>query len=752
MPNTLLGRIADRAHEIMKYPQESSNEEVQAIGKKNQNINALKAQGEAQQGPAPVKMRPFAPSTADKLHPSDEYGTHAEEKRLDPQGNEITPTTPEGLGAAGPKRPVPTALGSLPSYDEGGDVPEDQVAKVHEGEKVLNPEEAAAYRQAESEVMNNAPLGHGEPAERDKANAPLGGRLDTEGPEPDKTTEQMSMDNFVGKPKMDISNPPRFDEGNSPIQEASTKSPLGVASPASSKMKSLPSIETPVQSGATDNPNVPQGDTAKNEASAAVAGYPAQHVDDKMAVVKKDQEEAMRKGDLVGLGMSKINERMLNAGKGAEPALPTPTAPAPEEGLKNEKEELRQKMLYAPTEQERFQAEKDLAELKRKTPWGSPENHPGILGKIGHAASSIGQGLAEGVAPYVLPAIPGSQANIAAQEARGESGVEQAQGKEMKAAQIATEQQKPELKEQAAELAQQKLENAQNALLRKQQLKVDAAGHQIPLTYEELTPQEQGAYDLQQAKSNAQNSIAALKQAQADPNSPASKLVLEKAKAEAKKLDIAAQRLGIESDKYKADYLGVDHDGNPLAGAQTTEEGKPVGVKVSKAEQSTTSMRLNKADLSQNVQLNAANAAKLIDANPELFGKVSGRYTNVREMAGTDDPAIVQLGIQIHNMAVASAGIHGQRGQAAVEAYEKDILNKFRNSPDATKAALNELSGSVQTFIDDARAGKKVAPTPKTTEEVTTGIPKDATHTYKNKDGKIVGYALGGRYHALETK
>lgn len=756
MPNTLLGRIADRAHEIMSH---SQNADMQAISDKQKQFD--EAQGEAQAQPQvqaqseDTRMKPFAPADVDKINPNvSRIG-----KPLDSQGNEIDPTTPEGLGAVGPRRPVPTALGSLPSYDDGGDVPEDQVAKVHEGEKVLSPGEAAAYRQAESEVMNNAPLGHGSMSEREKANAPLGGRLDTEGPESDKMQDaKMNTDNApLGKPKMDISNPPSFDAGNSPVQEASTKSPLGSAGPASTKMKSLPSIETPLQSGATDNPNAPQSETDKNEASAKAAGYPVQHADDKMAVVKKDQEDAMKSGDLVKLGMSKINERMLKVGAGApegQVPLPTPTAPTARENVVNQEAQLKDKMINGATEQERFQAEKDLAELKRKTPWGSEGSaHPGTLGKIGHTLASVGQGLAEGVAPYVLPAVPGSQANIAAQEARGEAGVEQAQGKEMKAAQIATEQQKPELKEQAAELAEQKLENAQNALLRKQQLKVDAAGHQIPLTYEELSPAEQGAYDLQQAKSNAQNSIAALKQAQADPNSPQSKAILAKIKNDSIKAGAAADKVGLDRAKYMADYFGTDTNGDPLAGTQKEEgTGKPIGPKISKAEQTTTAMRLNKADLSQNVQLNAANASKTIDENPELFGKVSGRYTNTRDMIGTDDAAIVKLGIQIHNMAVASAGIHGQRGQAAVEAYEKDILNRFHNSPEATKAALNELSTSVQTFIDDAKAGKKVAPTPKTEEEVKTGIPKDATHIYKDKAGKVVGFAQGGKYHALETK
>ncbi len=39
-------------------------------------------------------------------------------------------------------------------------------------------------------------------------------------------------------------------------------------------------IETPVQSGATDNPNAPQStDVTHNEASATAAGYPPQHAE-----------------------------------------------------------------------------------------------------------------------------------------------------------------------------------------------------------------------------------------------------------------------------------------------------------------------------------------------------------------------------------------------------------------------------------------------------------------------------------------
>jgi len=55
------------------------------------------------------------------------YGSRPEETRI-----------PDGL--------LSDMTKPLASYDGGGDVPEDQVAVVHEGERVLSPEEAEKYR------------------------------------------------------------------------------------------------------------------------------------------------------------------------------------------------------------------------------------------------------------------------------------------------------------------------------------------------------------------------------------------------------------------------------------------------------------------------------------------------------------------------------------------------------------------------------------------------------------------------------
>ena len=51
-------------------------------------------------------------------------------------------------------------------------------------------------------------------------------------------------------------------------------------------------------------------------------------------------------------------------------------------------------------------------------PWGSPENHPGKLGKIAHAFSVLGNVAGNIVAPNVMARIPGTQANM--QEREGE--------------------------------------------------------------------------------------------------------------------------------------------------------------------------------------------------------------------------------------------------------------------------------------------------------------------------------------------
>jgi len=59
-----------------------------------------------------------------------------------------------------------------------------------------------------------------------------------------------------------------------------------------------------------------------------------------------------------------------------------------------------------------------LSEIQweKENPWGTPANHPGVLGKIGHVAGTIGNIAGDVLAPGVMQRIPGTQLNRDATE------------------------------------------------------------------------------------------------------------------------------------------------------------------------------------------------------------------------------------------------------------------------------------------------------------------------------------------------
>lgn len=110
-----------------------------------------------------------------------------------------------------------------------------------------------------------------------------------------------------------------------------------------------------------------------------------------------------------------------------------------------------------------------------------------------------------------------------------------------------------------------------------------------------------------------------------------------------------------------------------------------------------------KAELAENMTFNANNIASTLMRRPDLVGTIAGRYTSVKQMAGTNDPDIVSLATDIHNIAMANNGIHGMRSAEAVTEFENKLLNNFKNGPQGIAGGLKASTDSVQTFIDNAR-------------------------------------------------
>jgi hypothetical protein len=397
-------------------------------------------------------------------------------------------------------------------------------------------------------------------------------------------------------------------------------------------------------------------------------------------------------------------------------------------------------LVGAPGSAENYQSQLARIADQKANPLGTAENHPGVLGKIGHALGKVGNIAGDIFAPATMGLIPGTDLNRRMQEHGLESKLGQAETREgaqkVAEAKEQHEEHVDDTNETKLDQAQQKIDETENkdkgareVALRKQGLKTDDKGMPVPLAPEDMSENERAVHDLKVAQADAQTSKAMLDKIKADPNSPQSKALLERVRTMAKNADTAAGKLGLDKDKFRADYFGLDKDGNPLAGTATDEKtGKPIGPRVANSSNSSAD-RIKRSDLARNVEVNLTSFKELVKSNPNLFGKIAGRFTTVQQMVGSDDPEIARAGVMVHNAALASNGAHGVRSAEAVKQTEDELLNHFRNGVDATVAAADEMIKSVSSFREDARHGKRPDETPIRGTPTVSAAPGQASAT-----------------------
>jgi hypothetical protein len=377
----------------------------------------------------------------------------------------------------------------------------------------------------------------------------------------------------------------------------------------------------------------------------------------------------------------------------------------------------------------------DTADLARKESTGSGisqihgmiENsrlgqaHP-LLGKIlgwgAQIPAELGDIAGSAVAPQVTRLIPGTEYHHDMLVNQGQKQVGQDVANAEKEAQTADYQAKPELEQAQLDLKtehehgqQQHQSDVLDATLRAHGYKHDEQGNVVPLEYGEMSPQQQAVTDLKGAQEEAQKAQADLRTAQKNNIPTQIAMAQQRLQTAQQNANTAIGRLGLQRDEYKANFLGTDANDQALPGAPTDQAtGKPMGVRVANAG-TPSADRLKRGDLANNVLENTQQIRSLITQNPNLFGAVAGHFTTTQQMIGSDNPAIAELGVRIHNAALASNGAHGLRSQEAVAQTEQMLLNHFRNSPKATIAGLDALDDSVKTFIDAANQGKRAQPT-----------------------------------------
>ena len=527
--------------------------ETQGLKEAAKNVSTTPASSDGTSS-APVPV-----SEKDKVNPLARYGSRPGEKRLDAEGNEIPVHEHMDVDTGKPSSSLPPLSQypkptPLPSYQEGGTVPEDQIAKLHEGEEVLPREEADQYR---AEHEQGAPADFsGRVFPNPKGYKPI---LDTEIP---RTTDTDRLPNGV---KADVSNAPlettAGDTSNPPTAQ--------VAKPGAMHEISAKTTEAP--KAKPFGQLVEEKATEKADEAAAAQPKEAPMPEEKPKVTYGNllADKWMQKNGITapaGLNQGAPDQGAMEQGASA----PKPTAPSqpaasgmpamrfqdekpvmpqyggpgkpvaqgeaipakqlPQDELKYQLADLKQQHTAAlaertPAGQEKADhIEKQIQDLQKSNPWGSAANHPGFLGKLGHIGEMIASRTP--VLAPIVATLPGSEGYRAAERAGTKADLEKDTAlNTARAAEETKEAPKPVVKPNEAVYAAHIAagETPDQAL---------AASEVKPATGKEQVPENRLA-DANAAIANAQ---AALDK---NPNDQAAKDALAKASVEQKAVTAA---------------------------------------------------------------------------------------------------------------------------------------------------------------------------------------------------------------------
>jgi hypothetical protein len=275
------------------------------------------------------------------------------------------------------------ALKPLPSYAKGTPyVPEDQIAQIHEGEKIVpadqNPDnpEVAEVQTPQLPAIEVAPH-------------TLSGTTNMSG----KPSQPSPLGSIDGDPVKEAD--------PSQIKKVDPAFPKTVAPP-----ELMQALQADKMEAAKSGNLVGLGKAMISEKLANMPTYggpnadgseapkPGEKIDDDTA--KKDTQEQYKNR------LKDYDERIR-----AAEDLNTPQGHILAGDLKQAK-----------------------VDFMKQNPWGTNGNHPGLGGKILHGLSEIGQIAGSAIAPQVVAQIPGTQLNLA--EKRGEGEAETAAGEDAK--------------------------------------------------------------------------------------------------------------------------------------------------------------------------------------------------------------------------------------------------------------------------------------------------------------------------------
>jgi hypothetical protein len=788
-------RIADRANEL--YTQAKTGDQGSMNGpgsrERTRETNAVLNTVYPRNESSPES--PYTPAAVDKVNPAAK--THPEEKRIDPR---------ELQNMSKP-------LGSVPVYDDGGTVPTDddrlkEAAQRQAEDEVMNNVPLRGHEQNARDAGQDAKLRRYPQPQSGIARV----SDDTDNPSSGDASKTDQLTGANMSTKNAPLTPPTMNEQNAEpsmeqpmMSEASAKTPLGpkVAAPQGTGMRQFPG--TPGEEGRPGALQVaPEGEDTKHPAEVPAP-------DDAMATVQQDKLAAMKKGTagLTDLGTALIHEKALMpkyTGKGAdevpqgEPIVPEDKKAFPalqhkelQNQLKDYDRRIQAAMNQGTPEGDREAESLQLAKshLEKVNPYGSDANHPGFLGKLGHVAARVGEGALDAYAGPTATAtlIPGSPEGRKVREAdlraqRGESSKEELEAAQAKFAGGKTPQEQ-DMRALVGQINPDTLENGPKYDPNHPQ----GRNYTTPEAYETSTTPGKGeasSYARDRVKTgdaeNFAEGIEQFHQMQAgnkprsakqeeidnyiksiggDPHDATQRnnatFALDRLHTEAK----AEAALPIQERRAKFQE-GLDIEKQQLAASQNK------ALEYGKASKD---WEMKSAIIRADDKKATDAAMKALDASAEgdsfaaaivpvmtLLGAT--RAEQVKRVNKQEMERFMPGAIGLQNWAVAhvDAFVDGNippEYRKDVKAFVQGLDTASQRDYDDKLTAINHVFGEVSE-VPVPKKGGGVEPKAKPAKPVTApeaipaGVPKTATHVYRDKQNNVVGYADGGAYHAIK--
>ena len=368
--------------------------------------------------------------------------------------------------------------------------------------------------------------------------------------------------------------------------------------------------------------------------------------------------------------------------------------------------------VFGPTPQDRQETveggklEKDYqADLH---PWGSPENHPGTGGKVGHVFSQIGNTLGDILAPKVMARIPGTQAY----RQQEENGLEDRLNKLAQLQSQIGEQgaQTSHLKEETAEMPgkAESEDGLQGAQVR--HLNDESEGLENPQPSFSIHDTEDGPLFVNNATGTAQHLTVdgvpvgpKIKLTQSQP------IIGEDGKPHTYMLDEKGNKvtdLGIHyehpitvntGEKEGQNFFVPDGNGGTKMIRVKPGEPVPAGAQTApglNATNTPTMTQRTAAGRAETVVSMAPEVLRRIDAMAPKLGPIEGRWGDFMQgKVGMDDPDFAALRSDLLMMASAVALAHAQ-GR-----LPENLRVEFDRVINAPKQTSANLKATIQTIL-----------------------------------------------------